>query len=705
MATNEQIILDPPEVSEGRVALDITDWIALEGFNWGDAEIAAYMSEQRRGAVPIDYRVPPRIVGGPLMLAEPKGGVTAQEFRAKLQHKVALFQDEGGWLKRVTNNGGVVFADIVDAKLHATSVSGLESSRGWEMATTLELTLIPDFYEEEIEVATDFSETGQAELVFELTGLRGDYASRCRIVVDNDHTADYRGLAAAFRSRNYDSANTAALDYEAEALEPLGNAIIDNQSGDSGSSVSYAAGAVFPVWMPMLGTNIGGTTPLTHVGSYGVLARMRARYQDDICYARFRWGIGDLTDSIINDRVLIPSGDGSGYAWHYVDLGAIRIDQSPVGQHRWYGVVEVFSEEAISGVDIDKIWFVPLDEFHAQVTTGLDEASDQTLIAFDDLIGTAGGTVSADTAGLGGNWDSFGDITPEFVYEADGSGVRRYRSAADADPQSGCFLLLDGSSTISEVDVSTQVNIPIIHGESSSTHTVRAGVVARYVDANNWLMLCREHRTTNAARFLRLVKRVAGVVSTIGYWKLSSNQNEGDHVVRLTVDVNGNVICYSGAYGSTDRDVKIAVYDDNDLKAGGALDDGKIGIYATSTLVAATGFRDYIRFAPLNATAGPVGFRAFSGGLSPDAVIFSGQSIQLSTDGIFRESADGGSYTEIIPDGDLPRLPVSGLEGRTTQVFLKPTVGNFSNIQDQTVDLPLSAKVFYRPCWLFVDDT
>lgn len=704
--TNEQIILDPPEISTGRVALDITEWVALEGFNWGDAEVAAYVSEQMRGAIPIDYRVPPRNVVGPLMLAEPKSGVTAQEFRAKLQAKVALFQDEGGWLKRVTHNGGVVFADIVDAKLHATSVSGLESWRGWDMASRIELTLIPDFYEIEQEIEMLFSTSTDLELIFTLPDLRGDYASRCRIVVNNDHTEDYRGLVAGFRSRHYDAAATAALEYEATDLEPLGNAVtVPWANATGGQAIGYQAGNVYPVWMPLLGTNVGGATSMTHTGSYRVLARALASAVEDRIRMRFRWSVGDQTDSIINDEVAISTGDGTEEAWQTVDLGTIRIDRTPIAGHRWIGQIEVFAENSVGRVGVDKIWFQPLDEFETMVITGLNEATDQTLIAFDDLMGTAGANVSADAAALGGNWDAFGDTTPEFVYEPDGTGVRRYRSAADADANSGCFLLLDGSSTIDDVDIATQVSIPAIYQESQTTHTVRAGVVARYVDANNWLMLCREQQTTDRNRYLRLIKKVGGTVSIIGSWLLSTSHHSGDFVVRMTVDTDGNVICHSGSYGSTDAGVKIAVYGDDDLATGGALNDGKIGIYAVSTNINGAGFRDYIRFAPLDAVAGPVGFRAFSGGLSPDAVIFSGQSIQLTTEGIYRESNDGGFHSEVVPDGDLPRLPVSRLEDRTTEVFLKATVGNFGSIQDPLTAHPLSARVYYRPCWLFVDDT
>lgn len=89
---------------------------------------------------------------------------------------------------------------------------------------------------------------------------------------------------------------------------------------------------------------------------------------------------------------------------------------------------------------------------------------------------------------------------------------------------------------------------------------------------------------------------------------------------------------------------------------------------------------------------------------APDAAMYASQSAQLTTDGIFREDSAGVAYGPKIPDsGTLPRLPVSGLEGRVVEVFVKGTRGNFDRIPDSGID-DISAQGFYRPCWLYLHD-
>src|SRR5215204_5448647 len=111
----ERITLDPTEVSTGRASFDITPWMSEDGADWGDSEIQAYMADQARGATPVDFRVPNRQVQIPLRLRD-RGGTAFASVRALVQAKAALFQREGGWLRRLTS-GGTVYADVVNASL------------------------------------------------------------------------------------------------------------------------------------------------------------------------------------------------------------------------------------------------------------------------------------------------------------------------------------------------------------------------------------------------------------------------------------------------------------------------------------------------------------------------------------------------------------------------------------------------------------
>lgn len=84
---------------------------------------------------------------------------------------------------------------------------------------------------------------------------------------------------------------------------------------------------------------------------------------------------------------------------------------------------------------------------------------------------------------------------------------------------------------------------------------------------------------------------------------------------------------------------------------------------------------------------------------SADAVLYASRSAQLTTDGIFRQDTSGTAYGPVTPIGDLPRLPVSGLENRKVELYLKDTRGDLDQLPDSGID-DMSARVFYRPCWL-----
>ena len=120
------VILDPPSLLPERTELNLnTASIQVmggegKGIDWGEAQIKAFMAEQRYGEVPTDYRVPNRIVQIPLVLGARQRGTTAEAASAQesLQQKVGLFQKEGGALMRERAGGGQkLFCDIVNASL------------------------------------------------------------------------------------------------------------------------------------------------------------------------------------------------------------------------------------------------------------------------------------------------------------------------------------------------------------------------------------------------------------------------------------------------------------------------------------------------------------------------------------------------------------------------------------------------------------
>ena len=131
------------------------------------------------------------------------------------------------------------------------------------------------------------------------------------------------------RSRYYDSAATAALFYEAEALTPVNGAAVTGLSGASGGDVVKISSPPAATWVSMLSTTIAATTGnFTHQGRYRVWAR---------CYSstgtpqfQFLWGVGSLSVPVTNDPVTLPGSS----AFYLLDLGEVRFDGPPVGRQR-----------------------------------------------------------------------------------------------------------------------------------------------------------------------------------------------------------------------------------------------------------------------------------------------------------------------------------------------------------------------------------
>lgn len=87
-----------------------------------------------------------------------------------------------------------------------------------------------------------------------------------------------------------------------------------------------------------------------------------------------------------------------------------------------------------------------------------------------------------------------------------------------------------------------------------------------------------------------------------------------------------------------------------------------------------------------------------------DAVLYENQTMELRTEGMWRQAYASSVYGPIaMPVGDLPRLPVSGMEGRPVELFLKPCRGRVNDDPSSFFDVgndTFTAQVYYRPCWL-----
>lgn len=686
----EQIILDPSEVASNRTELDITPWISADGVDWGDASIEAYYSDAVRGSVPVDYRLPNRDVGGGLVFSQSLGGTTPAAARSAIQTKLALFQREGGWIKRVTAGGGTVYADVVDASFRATSVPGWASRDGVDNSASFSLSCIPDFYEDEATDA-DNSTTTARELIFTtaLTG-EGEVPQRVRTVVDNDGSTDWRGLIWAYRGRHYSSATTAQSEYEAEELGTLdiaaktaGTTIYGTVTSGmwSGGTVVHH-GTLSTSWTPALSTNVGGSTYLTHTGTYQVFARLVSTSGTTV-QARFVWDTGDWINTVENPAWRFPGGGTTTATQPFIaDLGEIRLDAAPVGTHRWQGQVQFKGDSGAEAASIDKLWIVNKDE-----GMGCLSASSPVDAGFDTFsarseFNTESGAINGDSAAVGGAWASGGDATDVSV----GSGVATRSEVSDADYLTGRYVasgVTAFAAQVVEIDFKWSA-LPTASG------SVISGVIGRYTNTSNWL-LGRAVVTYGAGVYqytLSVLKRVGGTATTLVSVTAPTLALDSYYRLRLAVYADGSFYFFYAPQGGS---FELACAGrDSDLATGGTLATGKPGFYDANTSATASITRTYDNFA------------AFEPDL--DAVAYASQSVQLTTSGHVREDSGGTAYGPVfLPAGDIPRFPVPAQAGGTVETILIPTTGDLDQLPDVLGTASISARNYRRPSWLFVD--
>lgn len=672
----EVITLDPDAVSVNRTALEINSGaiqVRQEGVDWGNAEIEAVMADQERGSSPVDYRLPNRSITIPLRI-KPAGTITFDQARAQLQQKVALLQREGGWLGRTLSSGGTVYADVVNAGL-TLGGDWLQAEKDIDINAELRLEVIPDFYEDEIALS-DHTETTLPELTFTESNVRGDYPARVRILVDEDDAEDQASLIWCVRSRHYSADASAASAYQAEALEPLDAAAGTAVSGASGGT-AVVHSTLAEDWTPVVGTNIGGTTFLTHTGVYRVYARFYS--YGGTTDARFVWDVGDLITPTENDPVTIPSTTG----FYLLDLGEARLDKVQTGTHRWGGQIQAKGGGTVA---VDRIWFFNVDEGFG-IAQASPSATTLTPFVARDGFDQTSGTLTGKALPIGGTWAGAGDAD-SFVLNTTNHTAQRTATSDSAGLSNGRFSIA-GTATYAEV--SAQADFKFTASAVGVEFTT--GVLARYTDTSNFA-LAHISAVEAAASYLDWKLSLTTVVGgTIAVASTLTSPYLGVpniyHRVRLVVDTRGN---YQVLWGLPDYNLEpkplLSGYSPH-LATGGGLASGKVGFY------------DWVEGAA-PATRQVDNFLITSP--EPDAAVFASRTTELSTWNITRENSAGDAYgpTSRVT-GDLPRLPAKGIDGRISEVMVKLSRGNLGDSPDGGID-DLSAQAYYRPSWLFVPE-
>lgn len=493
------------------------------------------------------------------------------------------------------------------------------------------------------------------------TTILEDAPARVRLEVTDKQGADQKALIWAFRSRNYSSAATAKAAYAATELAPLGGATKGTVTGAaSGTAVNNTA--LPSMWTPVVGTNLGGSTYLTHEGNYRVYARLRSPDGTAVA-ARLLYDVGDLAYPTENPEWRLPGGS----AWYVADLGEVRLQPAPVGTHRWQGQIQAKGTEGGEDINVDRVWFVNTDEgagalVAPPVNPGLGATPFVALDGFNHSAGTLTGKVLT----TGGTWISPSGTITDFSINTTDHRIQRTTLGNIRTVQ-------PGTATYSTVGVALD-----LQASAMPSSLWRSTIIVR-----------------NSSGGLKSVKALVDVEpsgTSVSVWKTDS-EGEPERIAKVPVQ----------AFGSTWRKLILTIVGDvwsvyfnapgaNPTRIASGWDTAIAGFPAgtiffsdfCSSTSAVT--RSYDNFAAWVPTA--------------DAVVFASQKAQISTKGMYRLDSGGSAYGPVSRvTGDLPRLPAGNIEGRTAELFVKASPGDLGDVPDFAIG-DLSVKVYSRRSWL-----
>lgn len=660
-------ILDPQEVAyPGRVELDLmTDHLMVraEGIDWGDAALELHRAKGRRGQQVVDVEYPNRIITAPVRVSA-RGEKTFEEALGDLQAKVARIAEEGGHLKRVRRSGDPLYADIVvgGATLQLPD-SWLQEHRGVEPEATLILECLPDFYGDEITLQ-QVNDDGGAVLAVE-TEIKGNFPARTRLIVENRASdRSLQGVMYGFRSRHYDASATAALVYPATSLTPVSPASV------FGGKVRHQA-LDESEWTAVLQLQVGGSN-LTHTGTYRVWVLAENGPGSSVTTdLRLAWGQGGLAGATINDAVRHPR---AAYE-NWLDLGLVRLDRHAKASS-WTGVIQARGEE----VRLSSVVLQPVDESAGHVSVAPPFELGAAQHAIRDPFGQSG-NITGKTAPVGGTYVA---LTNSDSTDFAASGGELVRTAAS---DSGSIYSTSNEWTrLIGRAVGLDVNLLRVRAGVDFTFPYGAGIrkfglLVNVQDVNNFVVVYLWSSVNGLIPWALL--RRSGTVGSVYSINEPIPGTQG-------VDVNGRLMVESDGLNLRAW-VSISGGPPMHVLSTQLFDVGAGGVYLYDENATSASLTRRYR----NLTAW---------GFEPEAAVFPLRRLELTSGGCAREMPGGDDWgTLSLTSGDLPRLPVTGREGRGVEMLVVGTEGDFDGAYAHSEGF-FRTRLAYRPCWLTVPE-
>lgn len=551
---------------------------------------------------------------------------------------------------------------------------------GWFVrapVVTIKLTCLPFGYGTEV-VGTPTSSTDPVVTV-ELTGVTGDVPALARVIVTDNASKDRRLVRAGLESRHYPTSSPPSLIVDSDSLTPAAGASSTTRTGayDPGASGS----SVIRLTLATQAAEVCSTGNLSHVGNFRAFARVMAYSPDPTAsraFVRLAWRDGDGPFRA-NAYATPPAMADVDHAnnWAEVDLGVITIPERVLGLQRWAGRIEAYATGADLTLDVDYLYLIPCGEGYGEATASYTYEAGSP-VARDDFAGrTAGDALTVASAPLGGAWSTSG-ATTDFT-AADGPGATDETITRATTSDSSSRLAIIGSTSWSSIEVGVGYR-----GSAEVGGSRHHGVIARYVDASNYLRL--SHQSTTNDKDVWLEKIISGAPTRLLEIGTAMPINTWLGL-RLVVFASGHGIAtWLDASGNTLDSREFA---DSDLASGGPLATGKVGIIDRngSAIASTRYYRNFYAAAP-----------------PAEAIVcYSGQSIEFRHDGTLREDPTG-TYWGHPPAAraGVPTIPCAGTRDRKTRIAVVARRNNTRvNPDDQIAD-STTVQVNYIPRVLYV---
>lgn len=433
---------------------------------------------------------------------------------------------------------------------------------GWFVESPIlkiKLTCRPFLYREERKVLNLVESSEQFQTAY-IGGIEGDVPAEARMVITDKST----------NARRYIEWGQDVVETEINpSIRIKGESFVTtNFSGTQTTKEGSVSTKVVSSSLVGSPVTICSTGSIANLGSYR--AKLRVYGTGDGTQVRVTYKIGDGPETK-RSWVTLPRIN----SWVELDLQELFLEEVQRGEQVSQIQIQAFSPVP-STIYIDTLSLMPTRRY--AVGRGQINYTEASTISLFDKFNQGSGNLAGKVAEIGGTWAGEGDAD-DFTINTTGHYAQRI-AVSDVSGTPRYALLGTGKYS----DIVVKLNLGT--NNTPWDEKLFMGILARYVDANNWagLLIHREVSEVwpgiNANRYYVLFyKKVAGVKSVI-----DAEITLGTTATGTSVNYNLLLILLStGDWKIGTNNTVLRSGNDTVFSSSGALKEGKVGIFDEKT--------------------------------------------------------------------------------------------------------------------------